>query len=99
MPYQSSRAGRVTLADAEAVAAQAFAHLAGEPALLVAFLGATGLELDDVRERAGTREFLGAVLDYVVRDESLLIVFAAQAGHLPETVARAAHVLAGDVPG
>lgn len=82
---------------AENVAAQAFAFLAAEPARLVPFLEASGLDPADLRARAGTREFLAAVLDHLVRDEPLLLIFAAEAGLKPEQAVMAGHVLSGDV--
>ncbi len=82
---------------AEGVAAQAFAFLAAEPARLVPFLEASGLDIADLRARAGTREFLTAVLDHLVRDESLLLIFASEAGLKPEQVMMAGYVLSGDV--
>ena len=83
---------------AEALAAEAFAFLASDPARLVPFLEMSGLDIADVRQRAGSREFLTFVLDHLVRDESLLLVFASEAGRKPEQVVLAAHVLAGDIP-
>lgn len=83
--------------EAEALAAEAFSFLASDPNRLVPFLEGSGLEIDDLKKRAGTREFLAFVLDYLVRDESLLLVFAMEAGHKPERVVRAAHVIAGDI--
>lgn len=83
---------------AETLAAEAFAFLAADPARLVPFLETSGLDIEDVKQRAGTREFLTFVLDHLVRDESLLLVFAAETGRKPEQVMLAAHVLAGDIP-
>lgn len=83
---------------AETLAAEAFAFLATDPARLVPFIESTGLDIADVRARAGSREFLTFVLDHLVRDESLLLVFAAETGSKPEQVMLAAHVLAGDIP-
>jgi hypothetical protein len=80
---------------AEAVAAQGFAFLAREPAQLSRFLALTGIDVGDVRRQAGTPEFLGAVLEYLTRDESLLLVFAENASVAPETVAAALDVLQG----
>lgn len=83
---------------AETLAAEAFAFMASDPARLVPFLDASGLDIADVKARAGSREFLAFVLDHLVRDESLLLVFAAETGRKPEQVMLAAHVLAGDIP-
>lgn len=96
MRLKTTRPARLGLEEAEAIAAEAFAFLAGDPTRLMAFLGATGLDLDEVRAQAGSREFLSAVMDYVVRDESLLLVYAAEAGKPPERVAMAAQLLTGE---
>lgn len=88
----------MTVEAAETLAAEAFAFMATDPARLVPFLEASGLDIADVKKRAGTREFLTFILDHVVRDESLLLVFAAETGCKPEQVLLAAHVLAGDIP-
>jgi hypothetical protein len=84
--------------EAEILAAEAFAFLAADPARVVPFLETSGLDVADVRAQAGSREFLTSVLDYVGRDESLLLVFAAETGRKPEQVMLAAHVLSGNIP-
>jgi len=98
MQTLNRRAAKLDAAGAEAIAAQALGFLAHEPRRLMAFLVATGLEPADVRQRVDSPEFLAAVLDFVSRDESLLIVFAAEAGLPPERVAAAAIILTGDHP-
>lgn len=97
MSFPLSRSVKLSADAAEALAAEAFVFLASDAARLLPFLEASGLDLADVRARAGTREFLTAVLDHLVRDESQLLVFAAEAGHKPEQVMLAAHVLSGDI--
>ena len=62
------------------------------------FLRDTGLEPQQLGALVGSRDFLGAVLDFVVRDESLLMVFAAEAGHRPELVMGAHRLLQGPEP-
>ena len=56
-------------------------------------LSLTGLTPVDVRAQAGTPEFLAAVLEHLAGDESLLLVFAANASVAPETVAPALALL------
>ncbi len=97
MSFNLSKAQKLTLNDAEALAAQALGFLASDPQRLVAFLSASGTDVAEIRARAGEAEFLSAVLDHLVRDESLLLVFAAEAGLKPEAVVRAFHILAGDI--
>jgi hypothetical protein len=80
---------------AEAIAAQGLAFLAQEPARLTRFLSLTGLDVSDLRDQAGAPEFLAAVLEHLTSDESLLLVFAANASVAPETVTEALEVLQG----
>lgn len=78
---------------AEAIAAQGLAFLAQEPAQLSRFLSLTGLAPAEIRARAGAPEFLAAVLEYLLGDESLLLVFAERASVAPETIAPALALL------
>ena len=98
MSFPLSRSAGITVAEAEGIAARALGFLAGEPQRLVHFLELTGIGLDDLRARAGAPGMLAAVLDHVARDESLLLVFAADSGLPAEQVARAAEVLGGAFP-
>jgi hypothetical protein len=85
----------LTRAAAEALAAQALAFLAQEPARLTRFLSLTGLDAGDVRSRVHAPEFMSAVLDHLTDDESALLVFAASVSVAPETVAAARDLLQG----
>ena len=78
---------------AEDIAAQGLAFLAEEPARLVRFLTDTGLTPDQIREQVEAPEFLAAVLEHLVGDESLLLVFAANTSVAPETVIPALDLL------
>lgn len=81
------------ISEAEAIAAQALAFLAEDGPRLVRFLGLTGIDIPTLRARAGSREVLTAVLDHLSGDESLLLVFAAEAKLAPETVLAALDTL------
>ena len=85
----------MTLEEAESIAAQGLGFLAEDPARLSRFLTLTGLQPDEVRGRANTPEFLAAVLEHIVNDESLLLVFAANAAIAPETIGPALTLLHG----
>jgi hypothetical protein len=76
----------LTLETAEGIAAQGLAFLAEDPARLSRFLAVTGLTPDQIREQVEAPRFLAAVLEHLVGDESLLLVFAANASVAPETV-------------
>jgi hypothetical protein len=78
---------------AEALAIQALSFIAEEPDRLGAFLSATGIGPDGIREAARTPGFLAGVLDHMLADESLLVAFADSAGFDPASIARARRAL------
>jgi Protein of unknown function (DUF3572) len=78
---------------AEMLAIQALGFIAGEPERLEAFLAATGLTLDRLRESATEPDFLAGVLEHMLADESLLLAFAESAAIDPAAVARARNAL------
>jgi hypothetical protein len=89
---------RFTPEDAEAMALRALAFLASQPERLEPFLAATGLGPTTLRAAAQETGFLGAVLDHISGDDSLLLEFAANLGLNPESVAVARAALAGPPP-
>ena len=89
----ATRAALLTREAAEAIAAQGLAFLAEEPRRLSRFLALTGLDLGDVRARINDRVFLAAILEHLLEDESLLLVFAAGASVAPETIPAALNIL------
>jgi hypothetical protein len=80
---------------AEALALQGLAFLAEEPPRLARFMALTGLDADALRRRAGSPEVARAVLEHLLGDESLLLVFAAAKAVAPETLAPALALLQG----
>ncbi len=78
---------------AEMLAIQALSFIAEEPERLGAFLDATGLTVERLRESASTPGFLAGVLEHMLADESLLLPFAAGAGVDPTEIARARSTL------
>ncbi len=83
-----------TAEEAETMALAGLGFLAEDSARLSRFLAMTGIEPDQLRTVAGAPETLLAVLDYLLGDESLLLVFAASKGFAPETVEPTRHALA-----
>jgi Protein of unknown function (DUF3572) len=69
---------------AQVVALQALAWLAGNDDLLPAFLNASGAGLADLRARAADVDFQGAILDFLMMDDAWVIAFCDQHG-LPYT--------------
>ena len=85
----------MTREGAEAIAAQGLAFLAEEPRRLSRFLALTGLDSADVAARVNDQAFLAAILEHLLEDESLLLVFAAGASVAPETIPAALNILHG----
>lgn len=79
----------------ETLAIEALSFLASDPERLGRFLAVTGLGPETLRQAAARPDFLAAILDYFIGDETLLVAFAANAGMEPETVVRAHQRLAG----
>ena len=85
----------MTREKAEALALQGLTFLAGDADRLTRFLTSTGIDPGDLRNWDANPGVQGAVLDHLLSDESLLLVFAAEAGVGPEQVWPAQAVLAG----
>jgi hypothetical protein len=75
--------------DAEMIAINALQFLAGRPEELARFVALSGIDPADLRRLAGDSEFLSGILDFLLADEALLLVFAAEAGLPPEKIANA----------
>lgn len=80
---------------AEEIGLQALVFLTEDGDRLGRFFGDTGLSPQQLSQNAGQPDMLAAVLDYVLADESALLVFCAEAGLQPEAVASARVVLPG----
>lgn len=80
---------------AESLALQGLGWLAGQDEAFGAFLAQSGSDAATVRARAGDPEMLGAVLDFLLSDEQLLLRFCAEAGFAPEAPMRARALLPG----
>ncbi len=74
---------------AETIALSALAFLAEDPPRLGRFLALTGVGPDELRTNARAPRILAAVLNHLLQDESLLLVFAATNGIAPELIAPA----------
>ncbi|MEI8396372.1 MAG: DUF3572 domain-containing protein [Rhodospirillaceae bacterium] len=81
--------------DAEVIALQALAFLAGDDDAFSLFLNITGLTPDIVKAEASSPGFQGAVLDYVLGNETLLMTFADENNLSPESIAVARRKLPG----
>ena len=59
------------------------------------FLGATGASAHDLRDRAGSPEFLAAVLDFILLDDAWIGAFCAARSYAPDFPMRARAALPG----
>ena len=74
---------------AEKLAISIIAMIAEEPETLGRFLAATGLGPANLREAAHEPRFLTAVIEYVLADESLLLMVAERCRVRPTLIAAA----------
>ena len=81
---------------AEKLAIEALSFLAADETRLARFIAATGYGLAAIRAEAGSLQFLAAVLDFFMEDESLLLVFAAHNGCDPSHIGTARRTLRPD---
>lgn len=85
--------------EAEVIAINGLSFLALEPERIGQFLAASGLGPADVRAAADEPEFLASVLEYLLQDESLLLVFAAEHAIEPGLIKPAMYCLRGGQSG
>jgi hypothetical protein len=85
---------RPTVETASTLALDGLAFLAEDADRLTRFLALTGIGTEHLRVRADGPETLVAVLDHLLSDESLLLVFATSKGIAPETIAPSREILA-----
>jgi hypothetical protein len=80
---------------AETIALTALGFLAEDVQRLGRFLALTGIGPAELKAEAGSARVLSAVLDHLMKDESLLLVFAAGSAIAPELIAAAHRRLEG----
>jgi hypothetical protein len=83
----------IDFSKAEAIAVDALAFLAGNPAELGRFLALSGIGPETLRQAAAEPGFLAGVLDHIMTDDSLLLAFAGQQGLDARAIAAAARRL------
>lgn len=94
---------KITREAAEAVAIQGLTFIAEEPERLGRFLALSGIGPESLRAAAAEPGFLAGVLDHILADEQMLIVFAERIELDPAHVRAARELLGGpgwerDVP-
>lgn len=85
----------MTPENAETIALNALGWIASDDDILGGFLANSGLGIDDIRSRAAEPEFLGAVLDYILSADEMVLAVAAQINIRPEAVLTARLTLPG----
>jgi len=83
---------------AETLAIQALSWLASDDEILGQFLNVSGAAPGDLRMRAAEPEFLGFVLDFILRDDKTILGFCEATGAAPEAVQQARFALGGGLP-
>jgi hypothetical protein len=84
---------RITPESAEILALKALAWLAGRPETIDSFLAVSGLDSGDLRQAAGDPGLLGAVLDFLLQNEPLLLDFCQDTSTTTKAVHFARHHL------
>jgi hypothetical protein len=84
-----------TSEEAEIIGLKVLGFLAAEPERLQRFMDLSGLDVGAIRSRAGEPAFLGALLDHVLADQSLLLIFAEEHGLKPERIVQLRRKLPG----
>ena len=82
-------------ASAETIGIKGLSFLIASEDDFARFMGLSGLDIADMRERAGDPDFLGAVLDHLLSDDALLTAFCEAEGQTPKAVHIARHALGG----
>lgn len=83
----------MTPQSAEELALKALEFLANSPDNLGVFMGATGVNGSELLERAEEPAVLAAVVDFMLKDEGLLIQFCDTASIRPRDLHAALYVL------
>lgn len=81
---------------AETLALKGLAYLAGSPADLARFVENSGIDPDELRERASEPAVLRAVLEFLLAEDERLLTFCAAQGIAPRDLHLARHALDGN---
>jgi hypothetical protein len=86
---------RMTPDHAETIALKALAYVVNSPDERDRFMAVSGVDASILRARAGDPQLLGAVLDFMLANETLLVDFCGDETLDAREVHMARHVLAG----
>ncbi len=81
--------------NAEIIALKALDFLASDDEKFSYFLVTTGMDLAELKHKAGEPATLAGLLDHLLENESLLLEFATACQIAPEMIMRARHKLPG----
>jgi hypothetical protein len=81
--------------EAEIIALNALGFLASDPERLQRFMDLAGLSVETIRANAADISFLGGLLDYILSDQTLLLIFAEEHGLKPERIVQIRRKLPG----
>lgn len=81
--------------DAEILAINVLGFLAADGERLLRFMDLSGLDVAAIRAGADKPAFLGGILDHLLADESLLLIFAEEHHVRPERIAELRRKLPG----
>lgn len=85
--------------DADEIAIRALSFIAGDAAILARFLDLTGWSPETIADPGSRDAILVAALDHLMREEDLLLTFAASIDAQPGDVSAAHRFLSGDTGG
>lgn len=86
---------RLTTDHAETMALEGLVFLAARPDDLERFLTSSGLDAAELKRRAGDRDVLRAVVEFLLSEDVLVTGFCEAQGLRPEDLHRANHLLGG----
>ncbi|MGL4404630.1 MAG: DUF3572 domain-containing protein [Notoacmeibacter sp.] len=89
---------RMTVAEAENIAAKAFVFLVADEERLQRFVGLSGFDAGNARQAARTPGFLAGVLSHYLNDEDAIIAFSEAENVHPLSIALAFRVIPGGDP-
>jgi hypothetical protein len=75
------------------IAIKGLQYLAGDEEQLGRFLALTGCDPSDLRDNAGSSEFLTGILEFFMGNEPTLLAFCSRYSINPEDISIAQHVL------
>jgi hypothetical protein len=89
---------RMTVAEAENIALQAFLFLTADDERMQRFIGLSGFDVGNAREAAAAPGFLAGVLAHYLNDEDAIVAFAVAENLHPLSVAVAYRIIPGGDP-